>query len=209
VFERLPRWLMVLMVLLAVLSWRQWSDRAVEQPYGLRLAQIPMQQNLASAGARQLGDFSLQPRARFEIEARVLSTERYRMGISADLAPLDLALGWGVMSDQAIVDQIQVSQGARWYILRWDFQPPAPEREIMRSSGNMHIIPGDESVRDQAFDLRAGEFVKLSGYLVDAQGPDGFRWSSSLSRDDTGDGACELFLVESVELLTPPASPSA
>jgi len=46
--------------------------------------------------------------------------------------------------------------------------------------------------------------VQLSGYLVDAQGPDNFRWGTSLTRNDTGDGACELFLVESLQLLAPP-----
>lgn len=168
------------------------------------MAHAPKQQDLASADLRQLGEFSLQPRARFTIEARVLSTERYRLGISADLAPIDLALGWGVMSDQAVVDQLEVSQGARWYILRWGANPPATEREIMRSSGNMHIIPADDEVRKQAFSLRVGQFVQLSGYLVDAQGPNNFRWGTSLTRDDTGDGACELFLVESLQLLEPP-----
>ncbi|HKX57455.1 MAG TPA: hypothetical protein VJN01_15200 [Xanthomonadales bacterium] len=198
-FSSLPRWLILLLLLLAVLAGREWLQRPVVQPYGLRLAQLPKQQKLDSAASRQLGEFSLQPKARFDIEARVLSAERYRMGISADLAPLDLALGWGIMSDQAIVDQLTISQGARWYILRWGQQAPAPEREIMRSSGNMHIIPADANIRKQAFALRAGEFVRLRGYLVDAQGPGGFRWGTSLSRDDTGDGACELFLVESVE----------
>ncbi len=137
-----------------------------------------------------------------------MSTERYRLGVSADLAPLDLALGWGLMSDQAIVDRITVSQGARWFILRWDLPPPAPETSIMQSSGNMHIIPADDSVRKQAFSLRPGEFVALSGYLVDAQGPGDFRWSSSLSRDDIGDGACELFLVEAIKRLQVPLEAS-
>lgn len=205
-FARVPRWLIILLGLLAVLAWREWLNRPIEQPYGLRLAQIPKQKNLTDTAPRHLGDFKLQPRASFDVEARVLSTERYRMGVSADLAPLDLALGWGVMSDQAIVDQIKVSQGARWYILRWEQQAAAPEREVMQSSGNMHIIPADANIRKQAFALRTGEFVKLTGYLVDAQGPGGFRWGTSLSRDDTGDGACELFLVESVEVLQPPGA---
>ena len=200
-----PRWLLILLVVLAVWSGRNWMQRPVEHPHGLRLVQAPKQQMLENAAPRTMGDFSLQPRARFELEARVLSSERYRLGLSAGLAPLDLALGWGAMSDQAIVDRIRVSQGARWYILRWDSEPPASEREIMHSSGNMHIIPADDGVRDEVFALRPGEFVKLAGYLVDARGPGGFRWNTSLSREDTGDGACELFLVESVEVLQPPA----
>jgi len=198
VISSLPRWLIVLFLLLIVFAWRDWSNRPLVQADGLRLLQLPEQFNLQNAEIRQLEDFSLQPMARFELQARVLSAERYRFGVSAELAPLDLALGWGLMSDQAIVDQIQISQGSRWYILRWELPPPADERSIMQSSGNMHIIPADDEVRDQALSLREGEFVELTGYLVNAQGPNGFRWSSSLSREDTGDGSCELFLVESI-----------
>jgi hypothetical protein len=41
--------------------------------------------------------------------------------------------------------------------------------------------------------------VTASGYLVDIRGADGFTWSTSLSRTDTGDGACEVFWVERLE----------
>jgi len=201
VFFGVPRWLIILLLGLAVLAGWQWLQRPVEQPYGLRLVQAPRQENLDGAASRVLGDFQLLQRARFDVEARVLSSRRYRLGVSAGLSPLDLALGWGIMSDQAIVDQLTISQGARWYILRWGRQAPAPEAEIMRSSGNMHIIPADDRIRKQVFALREGEFVRLRGYLVDAQGRDGFRWGTSMSRDDTGDGACELFLVEFIEVL--------
>ena len=39
----------------------------------------------------------------------------------------------------------------------------------------------------------------MRGYLVNVGGPDGFSWNTSLRRDDTGNGACEVFYVESVE----------
>jgi len=205
VISNLPRWLLVLLVVLLALAWRDWTHRPVVQPEGLRLATLPKQRMVSRQEPLQIGDFSLALQASFDIEARVLSSERYRLGPTADLAPIDLALGWDVMSDQAVVDRISVSQGGRWYILRWDHNPPAPERVLMQSSGNMHIIPADDSVRKQVFGLRDGEFVRLQGYLVNAEGPGGFRWRSSLSRDDTGDGACELFLVQSIEVLQPPA----
>ncbi len=38
----------------------------------------------------------------------------------------------------------------------------------------------------------------MSGYLVDVRGPNGFRWNTSLSRNDTGDGACEIMWIESL-----------
>jgi hypothetical protein len=44
--------------------------------------------------------------------------------------------------------------------------------------------------------FKRGEIVHMEGYLVRVDGPDGFQWASSLSRSDTGNGACELFWVE-------------
>ena len=41
-----------------------------------------------------------------------------------------------------------------------------------------------------------GSIVQLRGYLVAVQAADGWRWRSSLSRDDTGGGSCELVFVE-------------
>ena len=73
----------------------------------------------------------------------------------------------------------------------------------MGHSGNMHLIPADPGVESDLDAVREGELVRLSGYLVDARGPQGFTWNTSLSRDDTGGGSCELFYVERVLRLTP------
>jgi hypothetical protein len=43
--------------------------------------------------------------------------------------------------------------------------------------------------------------VIVRGYLVEARGADGWRWRSSLTREDTGAGACELIWVESVSTI--------
>ncbi len=73
----------------------------------------------------------------------------------------------------------------------------------MGHSGNMHMIPANPGVKADLDDVGEGDLVRFSGYLVDASGPNGFTWKTSLSRDDTGDGSCELFYVERVLLLTP------
>ena len=36
---------------------------------------------------------------------------------------------------------------------------------------------------------------------VQVEGDDGFRWVSSRTRDDTGDGACEVIWVEQLQIL--------
>jgi hypothetical protein len=64
----------------------------------------------------------------------------------------------------------------------------------------MHLIPSTSRVRDRLEDVRPGNVVRLRGYLVSVSGPNGYTWRSSLTRTDTGAGACELFYVESVEM---------
>jgi len=46
--------------------------------------------------------------------------------------------------------------------------------------------------------VRRHDLVSLEGYLVEIAGPEGYHWRSSLSRDDTGGGACEVMWVTSV-----------
>jgi len=64
----------------------------------------------------------------------------------------------------------------------------------------MHMVPANERVARQLKSVRRGHVVRLAGYLIEARGTDGWRWKSSLSRADTGRGACELIWVERLEL---------
>jgi len=64
----------------------------------------------------------------------------------------------------------------------------------------MHIIPANSLVLRQLKKARAGNLVHLQGFLVNASTDEGFTWHSSLTRNDTGDGACELFYVDAAEL---------
>jgi len=67
----------------------------------------------------------------------------------------------------------------------------------------MHMIPADDLVRRSLERIRQGQLVHLKGFLVDASGPNGFQWRTSMTRDDTGAGACELVYVESEDIVAP------
>jgi hypothetical protein len=58
-------------------------------------------------------DHSFYPLARYTLEAKVLSKERYWTGKEAEISPYDLAVGWQELSDQAIVDKISFSWRGR------------------------------------------------------------------------------------------------
>jgi len=195
------RWRILVVFLLAFGLWKLWSEREISRPPGELVPNLPVQAAV-EGGARALSKngYQIEPLENLTLEARVLGAERYRFGREADLSPLDLALGWGPMSDSAVLKSIAISQGNRFYYWRVE-EFPIPRREIETNSANMHMIPASAEVERQLASVRAGSLIRLEGYLVEVSADDGWRWRSSLTREDTGNGACELVWVERLEVL--------
>lgn len=193
--------LVFLLVVAAFVAYNRWQYRPVVHPPGVLIPFAPEQADIRGGRLIRHDDYVVSPRAEFDIQARVLSRETYYLGTESDLSPIDLALGWGRMSDQAVLDRIEISQSGRWYFTRYDLPPPIPEWEIISSSSNMHMIPADSSVERDLKRLRPGELVRLKGYLVDIDHESGWAWRTSMRRDDTGQGACEIVYVNDVQRL--------
>jgi hypothetical protein len=68
----------------------------------------------------------------------------------------------------------------------------------------MHIIPSSPTIASKCKSLRSGALVHLDGDLVEATAPNYTAWRSSLSRTDTGNGACELIWLEEISELPLP-----
>jgi hypothetical protein len=177
------------------------SNRDLDHAPGVLAAADPKQRELDADTLVARGDFRLRPRARFSATVRILRREDYSIGALASLVPTDFAVGWGPMSDSAVLADIDISQGNRFYYWRTE-NWPIDRRDIETHSANWHVIPENESVRKVLAALRAGSVVELEGELVDIEGGEG-GMRTSLSRDDTGAGACEIILARSAQLVTP------
>lgn len=180
--------------------WQGWSHRSVDRPSGQVAVAVPEQTGLDGVAPHfEKNGYDLTALARFDLTARALGVERYRFDREAELSPIDVAFGWGPMSDSAVLSQITIRQSGRFYF--WstpDF--PIPRREIETNSANMHLIPARREIEKKLAAIRPGSVVALRGYLVEARARDGWTWRSSLTREDTGNGACELFWIEKAEL---------
>ncbi len=192
--------LIIVLVLLAGMAYRDWSLREIEYPPGVLVTEAPKQVDVRGVASVTMDEYELTPRAEFEIRARVLSRKNYRWGSEADLSPVDLALGWGVMSDQAVIDRMEISQGSRWYYTRYELPAPVSDKEIIQNSGNMHMVPAQKWIRKKLKGVRVGDIVRLRGRLVDIDHPSGWHWRTSLRRDDTGGGSCEIVYLEEIEI---------
>jgi hypothetical protein len=173
------------------------EGRAIDHPPGVLVAEEPSQSLIQQAPFTH-GEYELTPLADFDLEARVLSVEEYRMDGGARLSPIDFALGWGPMSDSAVLAHFRISQGARFFTIYPDEQAIDLQTAMLNAS-NMHLIPADGIIEDRLKRVKPGNIVRLRGQLVSVLGPNNFTWKSSLTRADRGNGACELFYVESME----------
>jgi hypothetical protein len=179
-------------------AYQHFSNRPVTRGDGVVAGQQPTQTSSNQQGFTYNG-YTITPLESFTIEARVLAAKDYTFGREADLSPVDLALGWGAMSDEAILSKINISQSNRFYYWQVDAFP-IPRQEIETQSANMHMIPADAQIEKTLKSIRPGQVVKLSGYLIEAKADDGWRWKSSLTRSDTGAGACEVIFVKSLSV---------
>lgn len=180
-------------------AWRLWSAGGVRAGQGVLAPDAPLQTISDRTEPFVINGYSARPMARFSMKARILSTEAYAWDASAKISPIDLAVGWGRMSDSAVIEKLKITQGQRFFTYRYA-QPPIPQPEIERSAANMHMIPADDAVEGLLRKARPGEIVEAEGYLVNVTGPGGFTWNSSLVREDTGPGACEVFYVQRLTL---------
>jgi hypothetical protein len=212
----MPRWIWIFIATaLAALLWAVQRPPAHSSNGGASSAAIacvmptlavgdePVQIDVpASMQPFRRGEFVVSPLAAFSIEARVLGREDYRLGPESAISPTDLALGWRRMAQPEVYEPLGITQSGRWYRYRWGANgPPIPLPEIVRSSANMHMVPADESVARALDRVRPAQMVRIQGWLIEARRDDGWAWRSSLTRADSGDGACELVYVCSLTTL--------
>ena len=146
----------------------------------------------------KLRGWTLHPLADIAQRGRVLGLTRYRLDSLAGIAPYDVAMGWGPMSDPAMLRRLTLWQDDRFYLTRWS-DPSLPWNSLYPAIKNIHSIPANDEVWSKISRLRANQVILLEGTLVDARADSGGgRLLSSIRYDDTGAGSCQACLVRNV-----------
>jgi len=195
------------------IAWRQWGTvalivagvwfwevmRPVGQPAGV-LAPDPPRISTPSENAQVLkrDDHDFTPLARFESKARILGIKRYGRTRDERLAPLDLVLGWGRLSDSTQLKIVDVAQAERRALFQ-SYDPKLPDADMEAFLMNVHVLTADPEMEKRLKDLRIGNIVRIDGWLVEAVAKDGWRWKGQArERAPAAPGA--LLWVERVEI---------
>lgn len=178
------------------------KNRPIIYGSGQMASAIPLQ-TVTEKQPFKFKEFTIIPKANFELTARILHKKSYNSDPESKLAPWDIAFGWGPMSDESILKDVEIKQSNRFYFWRVE-KFPILRRDIERNSANMHLIPQDSYLEDLIASTKVGNIIHLKGWLIRAESKDGnWYWQSSMTREDTGNGACELIFITHFEIIKP------
>ncbi len=133
----------------------------------------------------------------FKGDFRILGSKIYTDDEQAKFSPIDYAVSWGLFAEPEIARHITVNQYDRFLNWKMD-RVPVEKEKAMQMVSNMHIIPANPQIAKAIKNVKRGDLVRLKGELVEVKDKD-LVWTSSLTPTDTGDGACEVFRVNSIQ----------
>ena len=114
-------------LLIITFTYFFWPEKVISYPSGQTAPDQPIQNNLILNKEWQKDEFNIKALAEYKIKARVLSRNNFSIGRESKISPVDFALGWGPMSDQDVIDKIEVTQSNRWY--HWETETyPLPNQ---------------------------------------------------------------------------------
>ena len=153
--------------------------------------------------------YDLTPVYGYEINALVVGKMdywRFSMDKFDLVFPADLCLIWGSNARRQLYRDsgVKFSQDCRWCWVSWN-------RDVkfnLSEMSNNHLLINDKEVWAAVKEIVRGDQVRIAGKLVNvkAQPVDNplsspITWNSSVSRTDTGAGACEVIYVEKIEII--------
>jgi hypothetical protein len=208
----LVRYLMIASLLTAGVSWwmkdvlpspAQLKPKLLEEPKQIRVQRQPIATSVNGV------DYRIQPRYTYEISALVVSLHHSdtwwdyahkEWGDHINL--MDLCVVWGGNAESGAYKNVSFSNNQWECHWRWS-SAQAGSAFNQNEVSNNHIVTDDPAVAKVLRSIRIGDQIRVQGYLVDyvIAGRAGARVSSE-TRTDSGNGACEVLYVESIDLLS-------
>ncbi len=141
--------------------------------------------------------YTLLPQARYQLNGRVVSYRRYYHGYMHYLSPWDYATLWG-NTDQYL-PYLKFNQVVRFCLFKTRHPEKVDIAYILRHMANNHLIPSNQNIRKALGKVKKSDLVRIDGFLVNVIGVDRknrvSHWNGSQTREDTGNGACEIIYV--------------
>lgn len=213
-FEFKTRYLWLLFaVVFAVTFFTRANIRTVKEfnPATLQSPkQTPVQDRSVIRFKKNGYQYEATPHFDYEINGLIVHALNYWFVIDRGerISPTDVCMIWGDnLKNKVHQSGVRFSQDGRWcYFQNFD---PATFR--LDQVSNNHLLVQDDKLEARIKKILPGDQVKIKGKLVavkarlvgkgDLYDSREMTWSGSTKREDTGKGACEVILVEDMQIL--------
>lgn len=135
--------------------------------------------------------------ASYEGSFGVKGVKKYTTDSASKVSPRDFVLTWGELLNKDVDKEIKYSQSNRWYRYSYSRDSIVTGEYISQHSANTHTIPANADVLKTLKKVKNNDYITTKGYLAIVHFDNG-DWSSSTTRVDTGDGACEIYYITEI-----------
>jgi hypothetical protein len=141
--------------------------------------------------------YTIIPQKRYQLSGIVVSYRRYRRGWMHNLSPWDYTVSWG--NTQQYLPYVKFDQIVRFCLFSTKHPEKVDISYLESHIANNHLIPANNNLRKAMGRVKKKDQVLIDGFLVNVISTDRKNrignWTSSLTREDTGNGACEIIYV--------------
>jgi hypothetical protein len=192
---------------LALVAFWNRNDLPARSTLRAQLEDEPRQKQISKdsfavdyAGVR----YKVEPLYEYELEGMVVSFRQHdgksemHSQTNDHLNVADLCVVWGQTAASPYLSDISFWNG----IFTCNFQTrsqTAWESIRPQQISNNHLITNDDFLRRQIGKVTIGDQIRVRGWLS-AYGTGGNRRGTSITREDTGDGACETIFVNDFQI---------
>lgn len=159
-----------------------WEQRPVRYGPGIIADSRPDIQKIAFPNSIETDNYVITPRFEIRGKVRVIAKNRYWFEDMRHIAPVDLLLSWDRMSDEDLLSRMLVKIDDRSYHVQMT-KPPYQRGNIHEHLIMAHAIPATDRVLDKLKEIRRGQLITFSGYIVDIENRIGTEWLSPV-RDE-------------------------
>lgn len=202
-----------LFILLLVTGFTNPMD--TDKVIDIDLTNIPDPIQYSTSGGTSLkingGTADITYVAEYVLNGRVVDVQLYGgSSIQDKLSPKDIGVAWGELASDESRKKVRWSSSGNRF-LYWNISDGTWYKEqggktwVTTHHSNNHLIPSNDEIAKLVKKIKEDDYVQVTGYLVKInwKNDEGrwFKWNTSTSRNDDGDGACEIIYVTDVKWL--------
>jgi hypothetical protein len=165
--------------------------------------EIPLQDELSGRRPFRDGNFTIDVLGGYDIYGIVVHRARYYDDSLSSISSLDLGIAFGdFVRHPDLLDRFRFGQVDRWIYIKGNGATTADDwTQYTWQVSNNHLIFSNSELATIVRAASVGDRVRLKGYLIRASTAN-FTATSSLTRHDTGSGACEIIFVTDAKVFS-------